>query len=126
MRFNLTYNAASRIVLTLLGAGPGKGHVDVSGDTVHAKLGWSGSITMPRADIASVEEIDRIPWWFGVGMHGDFRGSWAINGASTGAVKITMRRPSSGRVLFVPVRATTVYVSLEEPERFVATLSPDR
>lgn len=126
MRFDLSYNLASRILLTLLGAGPGKGYVDVTDDTVHVRLGWSGSISMRRKDIASVEQVDRIPWWFGLGMHGDFRGGWAINGAVSDAVKISMEKPSSGRVLFFPIRATTIYMSLEEPSRFVDTLSPDR
>lgn len=122
MRFAISYNALSRVFLTILGIGPGKAYVDVSEETVKARLGWSGSATMPRQAIARVERVDRIPWWLGFGMHGSFRGTWALNGAGTGALKITMSRPASGRVLVLPIRATTVYLSLEDPAGFIAAV----
>lgn len=61
MRFAISYNALSRVFLTILGIGPGKAYVDVSEETVKARLGWSGSATMPRQAIARVERVDRIP-----------------------------------------------------------------
>lgn len=122
MRFAISYNALSRVLLTLLGIGPGKAYVEVSDDSVTAKLGWSGSVSMSRGAIASVEGVDRIPWWLGFGMHGSLRGTWALNGAGTGAVKITMSRPASGRVIWVPIRATTIYLSLEDPTGFIAAV----
>lgn len=127
MRFELSYNTPSKIMLGLLGVGPGKAYVQVDDDTVHARLGWAGSVTIPRENIASVERVDRIPWWLGYGMHGSLRGTWAINGSGgEGAVKLTLNEQSSGKVIGMPVRAHTVYLSLEKPDRFVASVTPKR
>ncbi|HWV23225.1 MAG TPA: hypothetical protein VNZ58_03470 [Thermomicrobiales bacterium] len=124
MRFAISYNAASRVVLPLFGVGPGKGFVDVSDDAITAKLGWSGSVTIPRDTILTVERT-RIPAWLGWGVHGNMFGLikvWAFNGSSSGGVKLTLRKSARGRVLGVPIRATTVYFSLEDPDGFVSTV----
>jgi hypothetical protein len=124
MRYDISFNTASRIILTLLGAGPGRSWVEVDDGTIRARLGWSGSVTIPRQGITSVERVDGIPWWLGYGMHGGIRGTWAINGSDSGAIKLTLNEPASGRVVGLPVRARTVYFSLEDPEAFIAAVRP--
>lgn len=124
MRFAISYNAASRVVLSLFGVGPGKGFVDVSEDAITAKLGWSGSVTIPRDTILTVEQSS-IPAWMGWGVHSNLFGllkTWAFNGSMSGGVKLTLNASAKGRVLGVPIRATTVYFSLEDPEGFVAAV----
>lgn len=123
MRYAISYNAVSRVILSLLGVGPGKSWVDVDDTTVRARLGWSGTVTIPRASITSVERVASVPWWLGYGMHGGFRGTWALNGSNSGAVKLTTSEPASGKVLGLPVRVRTVYFSLEDPEGFVAEVN---
>lgn len=124
MNYAISYNTPGRILLGLVGAGPRRSQVELDGDMIHARLGWSGSVTIPRASIVSVERVNRIPWWLGYGMHGGLRGTWALNGSSSGAVKLTLNEPVSGKVLGLPVRARTVYFSLEDPEGFIASVAP--
>ena len=117
MRFPITFNAPSKIILGILGAGPLRSYVDVTEKTVVAKMGWVGSLKINRADIANVEHGVDVPWWLGMGMHA-IPGTVALNGALGNAVKITMRPGSQvhGKMLFVPIRPHTAYVSVENPE----------
>ena len=126
MRFAISYNAPSRAILGVLGAGPGRSYVDVDGDAIRAKIGWAGQVTIPQGNIVSVERVDRIPWWLGYGMHAGVGGTWALNGSSQGAVKLTLREPGSGRVTGFPVKPRAVYFSLEDPEGFIAAVAPAR
>lgn len=120
MRYNISFNAASKVILGALGMGPSRSWVEVRPDEIYGQMGWGGHVRIPRRDILSVERIDHVPWWIGFGIHGLF-GAWAFNGAVSGAVKITMRRPAKalGAVIFIPIRPHTVYFSLEQPEEFV-------
>lgn len=124
MRFNISYNPPSRIILTLLGAGPGHSGVTVSGDSIDARLGWVGGVRIPRSTVIAAERVNRIPWWLGWGLHTGFRGMWALNGSSTGAVLLTLEEGASGRVLGMPIRPRKVYLSLEDPDGFLAAVRP--
>lgn len=124
MRYEISYNVPSRLLMSPLGVGPGKSWVDVDDTSVRAKMGWSGTVTIPRANIASVERVASVPWWLGYGLHGGFRGTWALNGSNRGAVKLTLNEPASGKVMGIPIHARTVYFSLEEPDEFVSSLRP--
>jgi len=124
MRYTISYNAPSKIILGLLGAGPGRSGVEVDGDVIRAKVGWAGTVTIPRASVISVERVDRIPWWLGYGVHGGIGGTWALNGSNRGAVKLTLREPAEGRVTGFPVRPRTIYFSLDDPEGFIAAVAP--
>ena len=124
MRYAISYTAPSKALLGLLGAGPGRSAVEVDTDAIQATLGWAGRVTIPRASIASVERVERIPWWLGYGMHGGFGGVWALNGSNRGAVKLTLREPATGKVTGIPIHPRTVYFSLEDPEGFIASVAP--
>jgi hypothetical protein len=118
MRYPISFNAPSKIILGILGAGPSRSWVEVRPDEIQGRMGWVGTVTIPRQDIATVEKVDKTPGWLGFGVHGMF-GTWAFNGSHAGAVKITMRTPATARVTLVPVRPHTIYFSLESPDEFV-------
>lgn len=122
MRFQISYNTISRILLSFLGLGPGKAYVDITENTIEARFGWSGSVTIRRDTITSIERVDSIPRWLGYGMHGNLRGTWALNGSNSGAVELTMETPATGKVLMFPIRPATVYFSLEDPDGFMTTI----
>lgn len=128
MRFTISTSPGARLLFASLGIGRDDAHLDVSDSTIRARLGWSGSVTIDRADIVSVERVPRIPWWLGIGVHGNLFGLlkvWAFNGSMTqGAVRLHLRRSAKGRVLGVPIRAITIYLSLDEPDGFIAATQP--
>lgn len=124
MRYRFSFNIPSRVIFTLLGAGPSDAWIDVRPDEVHGQLGWTGSITIPRVSVLTAERVDHVPWWLGFGLHG-FMGTWAFNAAMGNAVKLTLRGGARGRVLLFPLRPTTVYLSLEKPDEFIHELMRD-
>jgi hypothetical protein len=124
MRYQISYNAPSKAILGVIGAGPGKAWVDVDAGAINAKLGWASTVTIPRASIVSVARVERVPRWLGFGMHGTGFGTWALNGSHNGVVKLTFSEPASGKVLRFPIRPKAIYVSLEDPDGFIADVSP--
>jgi hypothetical protein len=124
MRYHISFNVPSRVILGLLGSGPRQSWVDIRPDEVHARMGWLGEVTIPRVSIVSVERVKNIPWWLGLGLHGFF-GTWAFNAALGNAVKITARSGARGRILVFPLRPHTIYFSLDKPDEFVHELTRD-
>jgi hypothetical protein len=122
MRHQISFNQASKIIMGILGAGPSRSWVEARPDEVYGQVSWVGNVSIPRDQIASVEKVDSIPWAMGFGVHG-MRGTWALNGSSSGAVKITMREPARGKVMFVPIQPHTIYFSLETPDEFVSEVT---
>jgi hypothetical protein len=57
----------------------------------------------------------------GLGVHG-WAGWWAVNGARAGAVRIDIDPPSRARVCGFPVRLRTLWLSLVDPDGFLAAL----
>lgn len=122
MRYRISFNAPSKIIMSVLAAGPRQSWVDVSPDEVRGRVGWAGAVTIRREDITSVNRPEQTPWWLGFGVHGLF-GTWGLNGSYSGMVKITMKQPARGRVMFFPIKPHTVYFSLEQPEEFIHELT---
>ncbi len=123
MHFPISFNSVSKVVLGVIGCGPRASGVEVDATTVHARLGWSGNVTIPRSSIVAAERVGTVPFWLGIGVHG-WAGTWALNGSRTGVVRLTIDGPANGRTLIIPFSPKTLYVSLEDPEGFVSEVSP--
>ena len=120
-RFALRYGW-SRLLLTLLGLGPGRSAVDVDDVEVRVRMGWAFRAAIPRADARGAERRD-IKAWMGIGVHG-WGGEWLVNGSTQGVVTIEIDPPAPARVIgVVPVRLRRVHVSVTEPDALVTTLT---
>src|SRR5580704_5853927 len=84
--FRFRYGAL-RLLLTVLGMGPGLSHVELEADTLRVRMGWSFRATIPVSQITAVRP--RSGPVGGIGVHG-WRGRWLVNGATTGLVVISM------------------------------------
>ena len=124
MRFPISYNGPSKVILGALGAGPGKSWAEVDAGTIRARVGWAGHVEIPRSTVRSVERADRVPRLLGYGVHGFGTGTWALNGSNDGAVKLTLSEPASGKVAFFPMHPTVLYLSLDDPDGFIAAVQP--
>lgn len=122
MRFPISYNRTSKVLLGVLGAGPTKSWADVDVQTIRARVGKLGHVEIPRSTVRSVERADRVPRSLGYGVHGWGTGTWALNGSNDGAVKLTLGEPASGKVAFFPMRPTVLYLSLDDPDGFIAAV----
>jgi hypothetical protein len=132
-RFYISYSDAWEGPLSgfldrmLFRGGPGVSHVDVDASTIGVRMA-TFRLDIPRASVRSVRPTDvRIPWRTTTGVHR--RGTrWLVNGSSDGLVELILNPPaklplSLDTVLNLGGRAvTSLIVSLEDPDGFVATL----
>jgi len=118
--FAIKYGAF-RLLLSVLGLGPRFSRVVVDADRLIVKMGWGFSADVPRSAIASAQR-SRGPVG-GIGVHG-WRGRWLVNGAASGLVIIRFDPRQRARVMGLPVALVDLYMSLEEPDRFVAKTAP--
>ena len=109
-----------RPLLSVLGMGPRFSSVQVEGDRVRVRMGWSFQADIPRSSITGAEASTGFVG--GIGVHG-WRGQWLVNGAAKGLVTINIDPPARGRVLGVPVRLRTLRVSVESPDELLAVLA---
>jgi hypothetical protein len=99
-----------------LGMGPKQSAVRIEDDTLHVKFGWGFRTAVPLSSITKAEENhDRVYSW---GAHG-WRGRWLVNGSSKGIVELTIDPATTAHVLGVPVKLSTLWVSVTEPEALI-------
>ena len=107
-------------LLALLGATRRRSYVDVDEGVVTFRLGaWR--LRVPRADVADAAPA-RWPWYGGIGWRIG-PGTVGLIGSLAGVVRVTLSTPHRTRVVFIPVRMRQVFVSLENPESFIADLN---
>jgi hypothetical protein len=99
-----------------LGMGPKQSEVRIEDDTLHVKFGWGFRTAVHLSSITKAEENhDRVYSW---GAHG-WRGRWLVNGSSKGIVELTIDPATTAHVLGVPVKLSTLWVSVTEPEALI-------
>lgn len=90
----------------------GDGHVDVR----------MGSAFRVRVPLSSVVAARRRPYvWWAYGVHG-FRGRWIVNGSGHGIVVLELSPPGRARLGPLGIRLRELWVSLEDPDRFLRTI----
>jgi hypothetical protein len=121
IRYGFSYTSFTRALFTLFGIGPERSSVEVDRDAVRVRMGWSFSIEIPRGAIRSITR-EKKPFGYGAGVHG-WRGRWVVNGSNDGVVRLVLDPPPAGRMLvFFTVRPRELYLSLEDPAGFIASL----
>ena len=108
-----------RPLLSLVGAGPTVSKVEIDGEWLRVRMGWSFRADIPLASITSVKPFTGLPG--GIGVHG-WRGTWLVNGAASGIVAIGIDPPVRARVIGVPARLKVLQVSVEDPEALISAL----
>lgn len=93
-------------------------------EELRARMGWAFRVSIPLPDVIDATPA-RIPLVLGIGVHG-WSGRWAMNGARAGGVRIDVDPPCRARVCGFAVRLRTLWVSLTDPEGFLAALPPER
>jgi len=104
------------------------GSVEVADGEVHVRLGAAFRLTFPRGSVGRAEIVPtpkRLSWrgWGGgIGAHG-YAGRWLVNTSMRGLVEIDLTVPARARLLGVPVKVTTLCVSMAVPDELVEELS---
>jgi hypothetical protein len=123
-QFPIRFTGQSR-AMAVLGITPGSSRVEVGQDEVRVTLSWAFTLVVPRAAVRSAApDHDRVTGW---GAHG-WRGTWLVNGSSSGIVRIELDPPGTARVPGLPRSMTTVRVlrvAVEDPDGLIAALDVD-
>jgi hypothetical protein len=108
-----------RPLMSALGMGPKFSHIELDGDTLRVHMGWSFHADIPVIHITEVQRREGLVG--GIGVHG-WRGSWLVNGATTGLLTITVEPPVRARAVGVPVKLHQLTLSLEDPDALSGAL----
>jgi hypothetical protein len=119
-RFDLRYSRGNGIFMGLIGMGPRFSGVELGDTHLRVHMGWGFNARIPLEHITRVGPADRP--FFAWGVHG-WRGRWLVNGSSEGIVAIEIDPPVRGWAVCFPLRLSTVFVSLADPDRFVAAVA---
>jgi len=121
-RFPISFGTFNAAFMGALGMSPRRSYVELDGDTVRARMGWAFRADIHRRAIVSVAKRDGYVWW-AYGVHGG-RGRWIVNGSGHNIVMVRIDPPARAHVLGVPIKLRELWVSLEDPDGFVAAISP--
>lgn len=118
--FPIRYGRVNSVLLTVFGFGPRRSRAEVAGGEVRVRMGWGFRATIP---VGSVVETGRRAYvWWAYGVHVYRKGVWIVNGSGKGIVTLRIDPPAPARVLGVPVKLRGLWISLEDPDGFLAAL----
>jgi hypothetical protein len=117
--FTFRYGAL-RPLMTGLGMGPGLSSIELDGDVLRVRMGWSFRTAIPTHQITDARTVEGPVG--GIGVHG-WRGRWLVNGTTTGLVAITVDPPVRARAVGLPVHLRVLTLSVEDPDALVAALT---
>jgi hypothetical protein len=118
-RFPIRFTGANR-AMVLVGIVPRRCFVEVTEDSLRVRMAWAFAATVPRSSVRSAApDHGRVMGW---GVHG-WRGSWLVNGSSSGIVRVEIDPPGLARLLAWPVRLRVLRVAVDDPDGFIHSLT---
>lgn len=118
-RFDFSYGAAMRWLLTVTGMPPRFTYAEVAPEMVRVRAGLWFRLDIPRERIVVAERNGKR--YLSRGVHG-WRGRWLVNASADGLVRIAIEPRVGGWLLFWPLRVREVIVSLRDPDGFLDEL----
>lgn len=118
-RFRMRYAPVLRQLLWLLGMGANVTVIELSDFNLRVRMGWAFRADIPITSIRKIRRENR--GWWGVGVHG-WGGDWLVNGSPRGVVGVTIDPPAPSRVIGFPVKLRKLYISVENPDEFIAAV----
>jgi hypothetical protein len=120
-RFAIRRSPFWRPLLVLFGATASRSYVLVEQDAIEVRFGFFHH-RFARERIAAARQSEG-RWWYGIGWHTDLMQSLILNGSLGGIVELELRPPGLVWLLFIPIRCSRLYLSLEDPEGFVRAVA---
>jgi hypothetical protein len=118
-RFPIRFTGANR-AMALLGILPAHSAVELDERDLRVHMSWAFYLRAPRTSVRAAA-LDNRPV-MGWGVHG-WRGSWLVNGSSSGIVRVALDPPAHAWLMEVfPLRVDTLRVSVEHPDSLIAAL----
>lgn len=120
-RFPIHFGPAGRL-MAIVGLLPRWCYLEVAADEVRVRFAWGFWTQIPRTSVVEAVAADRR--LLGWGVHG-WRGRWLVNGSMDRLVELTIDPPVRARVVVVPIRLRTLWVSVTDRDGFLAALGVD-
>jgi hypothetical protein len=120
LRFPISFNPWYRVLSSVLGLPPSSAYVQVTGEEVEVRMGWAFRSRFRRSEVASASPLDIRP--LSRGVHG-FGGTWLVNGAGQGILRIELGPPQRAYVMGIPIRLRELLVSVDEVPALAAALT---
>jgi hypothetical protein len=118
--FPIRYSPRLRWIFWPLLLGTRHSAVRLTRTDLVVRMGWAFEARIPRASIRAASRFRDWPW--AIGVHGNFRGAWLVNGSATGLVQLTIDPPATGRSAFIPLTIRWLGLGLQDPDGFLAAL----
>jgi hypothetical protein len=121
--FAMRYDRWYRPLATFLGMGPKRTMIRLDGDALHVKHGWMFRIDVPLTYIKSAHLITARPLAWGIHPMDD---AWMVNGSRDGIVELKFAHPGTSKSVKLMSSSwgevRTLYLSLADPDSFIAAL----
>ncbi|MGE3911827.1 MAG: hypothetical protein AB7K36_20890 [Chloroflexota bacterium] len=109
--------------MMVVGAGPSTARIEIENDVLRVKMGWFWfRVTVPLQSIVHARRSANA--WFSMGIHTDGMRGWIVNGSPFGMVHLAIEPPAAGRFAGLPIRVSNLWLSLEDPDAFLAAVAP--
>lgn len=122
--YDIRYDAPFTPLAAVLGMGPSRSGTRVTSGEVQVRMGWAFRAAVPLGDIRGAGKDER-PLLGGWGVHG-WAGRWLVNGSGAGIVRLDVSPACRAWVAGLPVRLSSLRVSLVDPDAFLADLQRTR
>lgn len=124
MRFSMAKAGVWKPLLVLLGATDGNSYLELDGDAVVARFGLF-TRRFPLGEVTQGRLVARqLPWYrSSIGWRSDLVRRVALLSSTRNVVGLTLREAKWGWMMGVPVRLGELFVSLEDPDAFLAALA---
>ena len=121
MRFSISFSRFGRVVLGLLGMGPGRSLLRLDERDLRVRMGWGFRARIPVEAIGAARVAGPPPFTWGVGVHG-WRGRWLVNGRRGPSVVLELDEVVPARVGPFRSGVRCLQITVDEPERLVEAL----
>ena len=112
-------------LMIAVGAGPSTARIEIVDDVLRVKMGWFWfRATVPLRSIVHARRSANA--WGSVGIHTNMMHGWIVNGSPYGMVHLTIEPSAVGRFAGVSIRVSNLWLSLEDPDAFVDSLTETR
>jgi len=122
--FRIRRDVAYRPLLLLFGATRPRSYLELREDAIHARFSWY-RVTIPLDHIQRAKRA-RWAWYAGIGWRSNMTSILGLIGSYQGVVHLKIAPPVRTRVLLIPIRLRDFYISLEDPDGFLAVLAERR
>jgi hypothetical protein len=109
-----------RPLFSVVGLGPRFSRVELGAVMLRVRMGWGFRGRFDQRSVARAGRFRDWPW--AIGVHGNFRGAWLVNGSGTGLLFLDLEPPGRARVLGWPVKVRKLGLGLDDPDGFLAAL----